>query len=392
MKLPKLVSRITLIAFLLAPTFTNSATADESVRSGMDSLLQAFKDLQPYLVNQERFSEPDNRDDVETLLQTLRANFHKLENVPSKYQPLPGFKENIQTVTEMLDDSSRRFAERKTAYAWWRLRKLPSECFACHTTYKVTSHYSNQSVIAPSLDPLNKGRFLLATRQFKEAEVTFREVLKDPAYRFNYDEVLRSLLLVTTRIQRSPKEGIIMFNDILATSALPEEDAHEVKRWIAQLTAWSKETTRNQRDPVSYGEKLITMGSASSPASPPNDVALLRGTAILHEQLEAGTLKAAERPRALYLLGFAYLQIPMFFAEDWAEIYFERCIDEFPGSDDAKRSYRAYRDHVLDDYTGTGGTSLPDDIKLHLEGLRAKAYGEPSFSGMVQTRGQSPSA
>jgi hypothetical protein len=121
-------------------------------------------------------------------------------------------------------------------------------------------------------------------------------------------------------------------------------------------------------------------------------VALLRGTAILHEQLEAGTLKAAERPRALYLLGFAYLQVPLFFAEDWAEIYLERCINEFPGSEDAKRSYRVYRDHVLDDYTGTGGTSLPDDIKLHLEGLRAKAYGEPSFGGMVKTSAKPPSA
>jgi hypothetical protein len=342
-------------------------------------------------VNQKQFSQSDNHDDVEALLQTLRANFHKLENVPSKYQPLPGFKENINAVADMLDDSSRRFAEGKTAYAWWRLRKLPSECFACHTTYKVSSHYSNQSVIAPSLDPLNKGRFLLATRQFKEAEAAFREVLKDPAYRFNYDEVLRSLLLVSTRVQRAPKEGITMFSDILATSNLPEEDAHEVKRWIAQLTEWAKETTRGKRDPVSYGEKLITMGSASSPSSAPNDVALLRGTALIHDQLEAGTLKAAERPRALYLLGFAYLQVPLFFAEDWAEIYLERCINEFPGSEEAKRSYRAYRDHVLDDYTGTGGTSLPDDIKLHLEGLRAKAYGEPSFGGMVRTSANPPS-
>lgn len=391
MKLTKLVSLTSLIALLVVPTLKNSATAEESVRAGMDSLLLAFKDLQPYLVNQKQFSQSDNHDDVEALLQTLRANFHKLENVPSKYQPLPGFKENINAVADMLDDSSRRFAEGKTAYAWWRLRKLPSECFACHTTYKVSSHYSNQSVIAPSLDPLNKGRFLLATRQFKEAEAAFREVLKDPAYRFNYDEVLRSLLLVSTRVQRAPKEGITMFSDILATSNLPEEDAHEVKRWIAQLTEWAKETTRGKRDPVSYGEKLITMGSASSPSSAPNDVALLRGTALIHDQLEAGTLKAAERPRALYLLGFAYLQVPLFFAEDWAEIYLERCINEFPGSEEAKRSYRAYRDHVLDDYTGTGGTSLPDDIKLHLEGLRAKAYGEPSFGGMVRTSANPPS-
>lgn len=390
---PSTLTRLPLAALTsLLLLGAHTTRAEESVRGGMNSLLGAFRELQPYIVDQERFSDEENHDEVAELLQTLRSNFHKMENVPSKFQPLPGFKENIQTVTDLLDDSARRFSEGKTAYAWWRLRKLPTECFACHTTYKVSSQYSNQSAIAPSLDPLNKGRFLLATRQFKEAEATFREVLKNSDYRFNFDEVLRSLLLVTIRIEHDPKKGIATFKEILATSNLPEEDAHEVKNWIAQLTGWSKENTQVRRDPVKLAEKLLTTGSSSSPTQIPNDVALLRGTALLHEQLEAGTVKAAERPHALYLLGFAYLQVPLFFAEDWAEMYLERCIYEFPGSEDAKRAYRAYRDHILDDYTGSAGTSIPDDIKLHLEGLRAKAYGEPSFSGMVRTKASSPSA
>jgi len=392
MKLASSIPVATILALSFLLPCGDSALAEESVRGGMNSLLAAFRDIQPYLVDQERFADPESRDEVTELLDGLRSNFHKLENIPSHFQPLPGFRENTKSVAEMLDDSSRRFREGKTAYAWWRLRKLPSECFGCHATYKVSNHYSNQSAIAPSLDPLNRGRFLLATRQFTEAEVAFREVLNNPGYRFNYDEVLRSLLLVTIRVEGKPNEGIAMFKEILATSKLPEEDAHEVQRWIEQLTQWSKEGTKPRRDPVIFGEKLIHMGSSSSPTQTQNDVALLRGTALIHEQLEAGTVKAAERPHALYLLGFAYLQLPLFFAEDWAEIYLERCINEFPGSDDAKRSYRAYRDHILDDYTGTAGTTLPDDIKLHLEGLRAKAYGEPAFGGMVKAATGSPSA
>lgn len=392
MKLASSIPVATILALSFLLPCGDSALAEESVRGGMNSLLSAFRDIQPYLVDQERFADPESHDEVTELLDGLRSNFHKLENIPSHFQPLPGFRENTKAVAEMLDDSSRRFREGKTAYAWWRLRKLPSECFGCHATYKVSNHYSNQSAIAPSLDPLNRGRFLLATRQFKEAESAFREVLKNPEYRFNYDEVLRSLLLVTIRVEGKPNEGIAIFKEILETSKLPEEDAHEVQRWIGQLAQWSKEGSKPRRDPLIYGEKLIHIGAASSPSHAQNDVALLRGTALIHEQLEAGTVKATERPHALYLLGFAYLQLPLFFAEDWAEIYLERCINEFPGSDDAKRSYRAYRDHILDDYTGTAGTTLPDDIKLHLEGLRAKAYGEPSFGGMVKAAPGSPSA
>jgi hypothetical protein len=68
-------------------------------------------------------------------------------------------------------------------------------------------------------------------------------------------------------------------------------------------------------------------------------------------------------------------------------MYLERCIREFPGSANAKRSFAAYRDLILDDYTGTAGTEIPDEIKLHLEELRKKAYGETDFKGVVKAPG-----
>lgn len=360
--------------------------ASDGIKGGMLSLLSAFRGIQPYLVDQDRFSDPDNRDKVSELIQDLRKNFHKLEDIPSQYKALPGFTENVRLVGDLLDDSSRRLSEGKVAYAWWRLRKLPSDCFSCHTTYKVSSHYTNKDVVDQSLDALNRGRFLLATRQFSDAQTTFLEALKDPEFRFNYDEILRSLLLITTRINKNPKDGITMFRQVLATSKLPEEDAREVQSWIGELSKWSEEKAPAPRDQLAFGEKLITRGVALSPDTTPNDVDLLRGTAILHEQLESGALKPAQRSRALYLLGYAYLQLPLFFAEDWAEMYLERCINDFPATKDAQLAYRAYRDHMLDDYTGSAGTSIPGEIRLQLEDLRRKAYGEPTVGGMVSAR------
>jgi hypothetical protein len=370
-------------ATLLSSTI---ALASESVRESMLSLLSAFRGIQPYLVDQDRFSDPENREEVTELIQELRKNFHHLDEIPSTYKALPGFTENVGLVTDLLDDSSRRLAEGKVAYAWWRLRKLPTDCFSCHTTYKVSRHYSNKDVVDPSLDALNRGRFLLATRQFADAKVAFIEVLHDPEYRFNYDEVLRSLLLITTRVNKDPKDGITMFKEILATTKLPEEDAREVQRWIGELAAWSEERSSNAKNQLALGERLITRGVAVSPDTMQNDVALLRGTAILHDQLESGSLKPPQRSRALYLIGYAYLQLPLFFAEDWSEMYLERCIREFPGSKDAQSAYRAYRDHILDDYTGTGGTNMPAEIRLHLEDLRRKAFGERGVGDMVTTR------
>jgi hypothetical protein len=366
---------------------TLSVAHGEEVRAGMNNLLVPFREIQPYLAAQERFMSPDVNDEVKDLINDLRKNFHRLESVPSNFHSLPGFDENLTAVADLLDDSSRRFTEGKKSYAWWRLRKLPSDCFTCHATYKVSSHYTNPAVVDESLDPLNKGRFLLATRQFSEAQGEFLKALQDPRNTMYYNEALRSLLLIATRIDKDPSEGVAVLRQALQSSKLPEEDARETAEWIKELNSWANEKESPAKKTVAFAEQLITGGAASSPQRRQNDVSLLRGTAILHQLLEHGAVKPQVRPQALYLLGFAYTKLPLFFSDSWAEMYLERCIREFPGSANAKRSFSTYRDQILDDYTGTAGTEIPDEIKLHLEELRKKAYGEADFKGVVKAPG-----
>lgn len=354
----------------------------------MNALLVPFRAIQPYIASEERFVDPEQRDKIAEIIQDLRLNFHKLERIPSKYHTLPGFDENVKSVADLLDDSSRRFNEGKTSYAWWRLRKLPSDCFTCHATYKVENRYSNAGVIDQSLDPLNRARFLLATRQFNEAQDAFVSVLKNSDYRLNFNEALRSLVLITTRINRNPKEGAEQLREIVRTTTLPDEDKREALQWADELHAWSKERSQPNLSAVLRAEQLIERGSKVSPDARQNDVALLRGTAILHQQLEEGKIPRELRPRALYLLGFAYTKLPLFFSESWAEMYLERCITEFPGSAVAKKAYTAYREQIFDEYTGTAGTDIPAEMKLHLEELHDKAYGVGKFSPVVNQHGR----
>lgn len=375
----KIISTLASVALLM----TSFVARAEDLQEGMHSLLGPFRGIQPYLVDEQKFSDEENREKVESLINGLRKNFHALDTVPSRYHQYPGFDTNLKLVIDLLNDSSRRFSEGKTSYAWWRLRSLPGSCYACHATYNVKSSYSNQYAVDPSLDPLDRGRFLLATRQFDEAKTAFLEVLQNPNYAFNFDEVLRSLLVITTRNKQTPAEGVALFEKILATTQLPEEDAQDVATWIKGLKEWSRESQKQITDRLSRGEKLITSGASTGLDFRQNDVDLLRGTAMVQQELDQGAVPLAKRGRALYLLGFAYLQIPLFFAESWAEMFLEQCINEFPGSKDAKQSFNLYKDHILDDYTGTAGTDVPDDVKLFLEELRKKAYGVKGFNGQV---------
>jgi hypothetical protein len=376
-------SLLTLIAVLGSSLLHISPLRAQEVKEGMHSLLKPLRELQPFIADQDQFSSPANNQKVGRLLQDLRTNFHSLESIPSRYQKVPGFAENLKLMSDLLDDATRRFSEGKVSYAWWRARGIPTNCFACHATYKVSTSYSNEGAIDPTLNTLDRARFLLATRQFTQAQEALLQVLKDPSFRFSYDEALRSLLVVVTRINKSPNEGIALFKDVLATSKLPEEDAHEVKGWIESLEKWRDSKAPSDRSPLEDGEKLIVAGAARGLEYYQDDVSLLRGTALVHDVLEKGELSPERRRHALYLLGFAYSSLPGYFAESWAGMYLEQCITEFPGTKDAQRAYRVYRDMTTDEFTGSGGTNLPDEVKLHLEELRKKAFGEPSFAGRV---------
>jgi hypothetical protein len=355
----------------------------QEVKEGMHTLLTPLRELQPFIADQDQFSDPANKEKVAALLQDMRKNFHSLESIPSSYQKVPGFKENLTLMSDLLDDATRRFSEGKVSYAWWRARGIPSSCFACHSTYKVSSTYANEGAIDPSLNNLDRARFLLATRQFPQAQEALLQVLKDPNFRFSYDEALRSLLIVVTRVNKSPNGGIALFKDVLATSRLPEEDTHEVRGWIESLEKWRDSKTPTEKDPLAAGEKLIVKGAARGLEYYQDDVSLLRGTAMIHDVLEKEGVTPEQRRRGLYLLGFAYSSLPGYFAESWAGMYLEQCITEFPATKDAQRAYRVYRDMTAEEFTGSGGTHLPDEVKLHLESLRQKAFGEPSFAGRV---------
>ena len=85
----------------------------EDVKSSMRSLVHPLRDHQPDHVNEEAFTNPENREAIEGLLQTLRRDFHSLSQVPSRYKKLPGFETNLENTTDLIDDATRRFNEKK---------------------------------------------------------------------------------------------------------------------------------------------------------------------------------------------------------------------------------------------------------------------------------------
>lgn len=356
----------------------------QEVKNEMRSAYMAYRALQSFMVSAELFQDPQNRDRIISLLKKLSSNFHGIDSIPSKYRDLPGFEANLKLVGQTLDDATYRLKEGKGSYAFWRLRGLSSNCTTCHTTYNVTAQFHDDGLDLKGLNDLERAEFLMASRQYDQAETAIDRALRQSSLEIDKLKLLRYLLVITTRIRPDPKSSAEKLRRTLDSIDLSGIDRNELESWIMGLEEWSKDNARELGSLVAVEALLKEGADFNKPAeSSASAVKLLRATGALHALLADPKFPLSERSQALYLLGFAYSKLPFFFVDELPEFYLQRSIEESPGSASAQKAYKLYKELVTLGFTGSSGTHIPADISLRLRELYEKANRIPRLDGKI---------
>lgn len=362
---------------------SDTVTADE-LNPQMKKTYKAFKQLQPYLANEKAFRSDDNTDAVSELIQSLQDDFHSIDSIESTYQSEPGFKENLRIIDEILDDTSQRFKEGNKLYARWQLKGISNNCISCHISHNAPFQFDDVENGISELNSFDKGEFYLATRQFGKARQAFSETLKSGDLKSFSIFALRKWLVSSIRLNETPRKIREDLMKILESSQLPPSDKKDGHIWIGYLDEWINEKSKESNS-FKKGEELITQAIANAPRSDRvNRINLLRGTSMLHDLLENRKLPSELRKKSLLLLGIAYLELRLFFIDELPDIYLRQCINEYPGTVEARQAYSNFREKILEDYTGTGGLDLPPDVTADLRELYYKAHNIPYFEGRVR--------
>lgn len=359
----------------------SSEATPNVIQKEMLRIFEPFQSLQVYLDSASAFEADKNEREIKSILGSLQEHFEHLRKDTPTYRKQLGFDMNVKLVSELLRDSIDRFESGRKSYAWWRLKKLPTQCISCHSTYKVDVQFSPEPIEAMPISGLAKAKFLLATRQYGPAKSQLLRVLDQTEDRLEASEALRKLLILLVRTKTPEAEAISLLEQVTAKAQLPEDEFAEVKNWIAELKYLAASVSQ-QPSSLDSAEQEIRRGINRDPRQDfdRNAVALLVGTGRIHQLVESSSLKGDEYARALYLLGLAYSELPLFFVNDWPELYLEQCIEQYPGSLSAQASYRLYRELVTQDFSGISGTRIPEDVVRHLDRLRTKAYSSASYS------------
>ena len=99
------------------------------------------------------------------------------------------------------------------------------------------------------------------------------------------------------------------------------------------------------------------------------DVLYLRASNLLHAYLKTEKSKTRQA-EAMYHLGQVYEALQDIGLWTMHETYYEACIHAVPHTPRAAQCFSRYELNVLMGFSGSGGTSIPDDVEEKLTKLR----------------------
>ncbi|MCB0338082.1 MAG: hypothetical protein KDD53_00690 [Bdellovibrionales bacterium] len=377
------VCLLTCFVFFAGSAFGAPQETKDSVQPYMREIFKNFKELQPYLFSESKFSDNRNNAAIQEKLRALSDLFNDVKS-HSTNTAEPGFNSTLKSINEMLRDASNRFEEGNKGYALWRMRTVSNHCISCHTRFEVDISFID-SEKAPNLPPFEKGEFYLATRQFEKAKMEFLKAARSPQADHSTMDALRKWMVIYTRVRPDPKDAIKELKFFEKTLTLYPYEKEVISEWLESLKNWETEKP-SKADSLRKAENLIRQSIHVQDDFSNNlgAIELLRASSLLHKSLEEhNRLSDQDRARALYLLGLVYSKLPLYFVNELPELFLQQCIREYPGTQNAKRSYRLYEELILLGFTGSRGTVLPDDVAAQLEELHNLAYGIPRMKDQV---------
>lgn len=360
-------------------------TGDDKWRVEMQVMKSVFTDLLPYASNSDAFNSPENAMKIEGYLQKLTSGAKTLlqshGQVKNTQDPTVGFV--AQSFENNMSSIQESILKGRRDYARFLILNTMSYCIECHTRTNTGPQFfgPESSKATLSLNPVEKVEYLISTRQFKDALQTIEDTLKQKtdASVFANEKLIRYGITLTVKYFQDPTTALKILKLATATKNIPFFLNRDIKSWEKALNAWKKE-----KAPTAVSGKIEQSKNFINKAEAVNeklnslhagDVWLLRANATL-TALFNESLTTEQKTKVLFLIGESYRLLPEHLFWTLHESYYEACIRTSPHTIQAEQCYDAYEDSVLQGYTGSSGTYIPENLQKQLKTLKKLATKE----------------
>lgn len=370
-----------LLFFFALSLFSPSAFSKDRTEldATMQRLFHSLVNLQIMAATPERFATPENQEAVKRDLEVLAKAKHAFPTKPKSEEP--GMTAVISAFSDYVKETRDSLSHGNTEFARHRVRTMGSFCLSCHSRTASPQDFEDVAsrVSQLPLKDFEKAQLFAATRQFDKAIGTFRLYLqatpKSELDFLNYTRGLQDYVRLMVRVKQDPESTLKTLETLAKRKDLPEYDKRLIKTWAKDTAFWNNDKIKSaDLTPEALLERAETLVKRAEslyayPSDENGDISYLRASGYLHELLERDP-KSKLRGEALYLLGITYGALQESFLWDLDKVFFEQCIRENPHSELSKKCYRRYMKAIYFNYSGTGGTYVPDEAMAKIKELR----------------------
>lgn len=359
------------LSILLAAGAASAQYEAEPTRATMRELFAQMQFLLPLSVNGD-LSDPAHRDAVRAALTTVAESAALLEDHSRGFDPAAqrlgqGLARDARRTLELYD----RGAYETSAFY---IQHLSENCVGCHARLEADDSPVAQGFLADEagLDPLERARFQIATRQFEAALASYEEVFA--ATSVSPGTLLGPLidyLTVCVRVEHDLERPRVTLQKFAQRPGIWKQLREDLDAWTAALGRYTR--TDLESDDLETARALVERARTATryPGDHRALVDFLVASAQLHHYVAEHREPSASLAEAYYLLGTAELAIGRDFWISKTSIFLETSIRVDPSSSWADQAYALLEQETLAGYTGSGGLRLPDDERQHLEELRS---------------------
>ena len=371
------------LTYMLLCTSVNTFAAENSpakdqaeTRSIMAQIFSSLTTILPMSLDSKQFSDPSNRDKILSELRKMRDGSDTLVDHTKKFEGSFGFI--AKSMSRDIKDIYKWYDKGATAESRYLLHQVSENCVSCHMKLPDPGHAPRmdnffKNVSISTLSAPEKARLQVAMRQFDEALATWEQMFKTwpkPSELFAMDAI-PEYLKVAIRVKGDARRPATTLDQLAKRTDLPKFMSREVTAWKTSLKRLTSEVGKKGNE-LDRAEKMVQ--NAKQTMEYPMDrtglVDYIVASGLLNQYLNDKKIKADKTAEAYYLLGVTESLIGRSTWLSQTDYYFEAAVRAAPKSKIALKAFDALEQQILMEYSGSGGTHIPEDVSANLEELR----------------------
>ena len=359
-------------AVALAAAVAHSAAGEAEPRNVMHDIFDAFAQLLPIALDDDRYLEEETQRKMGELLDGLIAASDGLSEHAGERDA--DFQYHAEALAADVVEAHERHERGLPEEARFFVITATQNCVSCHTRlpkardFPLAPRLTKSSAIS-TLDGAERALFRVATRSFDEALDEFEAFLLDPGthpLRVAQSDTLEQYLVTALRVQRDPERASRFLGQLRRRDDVPEAFHAMVELWRTDLATYAS---------ALVGEPDLAFARAIVTGAPPAETrdALARdivASSILLRWIDARKDDARARSEAYYWLGVIGDRHSISFWRPETAVHLERAIRLAPDAPYAELALERLRSHWHFHYGGSSGSHLTAEHMHTLDLLR----------------------